>query len=256
MKIRFLVQGKQELSGEYDIICHGRYFKNLTVTAKSINEGVEAMRVVLEQFMKITGTKWIERWKGSSGSVNCPEGYILLPIDIWKCKITRETCGIQAQVPITDKNKFFAWCNAPRERKENIFKIIRTRKYTGFHHIPGRHLCVQCQNDKWKKRTKHYHYPWELVSVSGCVDFCGEFKPKKFETGSEKILCYDESIAFEKQLNQRGYLTLEDMIENEGFEPLAASCNVCPECCKRIILAVFPEIEHQVKVVELDFFQR
>lgn len=254
MKIKFLVQCKQEPSGDYNLICHGRYFKNLTTSAESFNGALEVMQFVLEQFMKTKGMDWIKKWKGFPGSVNCPEAYIELPSDIWKCRITREICGIQAQVPINDKKNFLALCNASEEWKEKIFQTIISEKYTGFHHIPGRYLCVQCQSDKWKKRSEHYHYPWELVSVSDCVDFSGEFKPKKSEI--DDILDYEESIAFEKQLKEEGYLTLEDMLENEGLEPLAAGYGVCPKCCKRIISAVFPEINHQIKVVELDIYQR
>ena len=131
--------------------------------------------------MKTKGMDWIEKWKGSPGSVNCPEAYIELPSDIWKCKVTRERCGIQAQFPIDDKKKFLSWCKASEECKENIFQTIISGKYTGFHHIPSRYLCIQCRSDKWKKRYEHYHYPWELASVSDCVDFSGEFKPEKSE---------------------------------------------------------------------------
>jgi len=254
MKMKFLVQCKQEPSGDYNLICHGNYFKNLTTSADSFNGALEGMQFVLEQFMKTKGMDWIEKWKGSPGYVNCPKGYIELPIDIWKCKIIREDCGIQAQVPITEKKKFLTWCKVSEERKEQIFETILSGKYTGFHHIPGRLLCVQCRSDKWKKKNEHYHYPWELVSVSDCVDFSAKFKPEKSEI--DDILDYEESVAFEKQMKEEGYLTLEDMLENEGLEPLAAGCGVCPECCKRIISAVFPEINHQIRVVELDFYQR
>lgn len=254
MKIKFLVQGKQEPSGDYNIVCQGNHFKNLTRWAGSFDEGVDAMRMVLEQFMKIKCKGWIERWKGSPGSVNCPEGFIQLPSDIWKCKITREGCRIQAQVPVDDKKKFFELCKAPDKKKETIFRLINSGKYTGFHHIPGRFLCVQCQSDKWKKMDQHYHYPWELVSVPDCVHFSEEFIPENSDV--EEILDYEESLAFEKELKEQGYLTLEEMVANEGFEPSAASYGVCPECCIRIISAVFPEMSHQVRVVELDFYER
>ena len=46
------------------------------------------------------------------------------------------------------------------------------------------------------------------------------------------------------------------MLENEGLESLAGGYGVCPECYKRIISAIFQEINHQIKVVELDFYQR
>lgn len=254
MKIKFLFQGKKTSDKAYDFICHGTYFRNLTVSVDSFDDGVETMRFVLEQFMKTQGMDWIKKWKGDAGCVNCPEVYIQLPNDVWKCKITREDCGIQAQVPINNKKKFFVWCNASEERKEKIFNTIKTGKYNGFHHIPGRLLCVQCAEDKWKKRNQHYHYPWELVSVSDCLDFSGEFELKELET--EKILYYDKSFAFEEQLKEKGYLTLEDMLKKEGLESLAASCGVCPECCKRIISAVFPEIDHQLRFIKLDFYQR
>lgn len=254
MKIKFLIQGKQKSRGSYEIICHGKFFKNLTVEAPTFDDGVAVMDHVLRKFMETRGMAWIERWKGNPETVNCPEAYIQLPSDIWKCKITKDSCGLQAQVYIKNKQRFFNGCNASEDRKEKIFKTIKDGKYSGFHHVAGRHLCVQCAEDKRKKLNEHYHYIWELVSISDSVDFSGEYK--KEDSPSEEILDIKESTALDEQLREEGYLALEEMLERKGFEPLAAGYGVCPKCCERIISAVFPEIENQLRVLELDFHQR
>jgi len=254
MKIKFLVQGKNNLNDRYDIICQGNYLKNLTVCAETFDEGVEAMQFVLEQLMKYKGSKWINKWKGFSGCVNCPEAYIELPSDIWKCKITGDSCSIQAQISIKDKAGFLARCCASQDRKENIYRIIQEKKYSGFHHIPGRFLCVQCEVDKGKQINKKYHYPWELVSISDCLDFSGIFKSEKTESG--KILNHGDSLAFEKQLKDQGYLTIEEMLTQEGFTPLSASFGICPVCCDRILSIIFPEIKELIHVIEINYFQR
>jgi hypothetical protein len=208
--------------------------------------------MVLEQFMKIRGMASITKWKGDDGCVNCPEGSIQLPSDIWKCKISKEGCGIQGQIPLDDKERFFAWCKASDIQKESIFKTVTSGTYTGFHHHPGRFLCPQCQSDRGKKVNERYHYQWEFASVSNCVDFSGEFKSEV--SGTDKIKYIDEDM--EGPLKKQGYLLLEDMLRNKGFEPSAASCLVCARCCKRIVSDVFPEIAHQLRVLELDFYQR
>ncbi len=252
MKIKFLVQGKQKPDGSYEVICQGKFFKNPTVGAPSVDEGAEVLNHVLTKFMDTRGMAWIERWKGGKDYVNCPEAYVELPIDLWKCKVTKDRCNLQAQVNIKDKQEFFDRCHAPENRKRNIFKTIRDGKYTGFHHVPGRHLCVQCLKDKGKKINMHYHYPWELVSISDCINFSGEYENEA--PTSDEILDFEDSLVLDEQLRKEGYLTLGEMIEREGFEPLAADYGVCPECCKRIISAVFPEIQNQLRVIELDFY--
>lgn len=254
MKIKFLVQGKVASDEKCNIICQGHFFKNLTISADTIDDGVEVMKLVLEQFMKNHGLRWIEKWKGAPGFVNCPDAYIQLPSDIWKCKSTKEACAIQAQIPIKDKTIFFAGCSARHDRKENIYRIIQDKKYTGFHHIPGRYLCVQCEKEKCKKVNEHYHYPWEMVSISDCINYSGMFETEG--TASGEILDYEESLVFDEQLKNKGYLTLQEILEKEGFEPSAAGYGVCPECCVKILSSIFSEIKGLIRVVEINFYKR
>ncbi len=106
MKIKFLIQSRKTPDNKYDVICHGQSFKHLTISAGTFDEGSDAMQLVLEQFMKRQGLKWIRKWKGFPGCVNCPDAYLELPSDICMCKITKEMCSIQAQIPIKDKTRF------------------------------------------------------------------------------------------------------------------------------------------------------
>ncbi|MFA4935502.1 MAG: hypothetical protein WC568_06670 [Candidatus Methanoperedens sp.] len=253
MKVKFLIQSKQKPDGNYELICHGRELSNFTIEAHTFQEGIDAIKPILNIFLKTQGQSWVERWKGSECAINCPESYIELPIDLWKCKLTKNTCNLQAQVFINDKELFMDGCHAPQERKGKIFKTIQLGQYDGFHHIQGRFLCVQCEIDKGKKRYEQYHYPWEMTSISECLAFSGFYKD---EAMSDKILDREDSHTFEEELLAKGYRTLGEIMEKAGFARSGANCAICVSCCRKIISAIDPTIEKQLLLIELDFWGR
>ena len=124
-------------------------------------EAIEALRKKLISFLEIEGKEYLSSCKGSDEIVNCPEGYVELPIDLWKCKLSKTLCPTQAQVFITNKPKFLSACLAPEIRKELIFKTIESGDYGGFHHKPGRYKCPMCMG---------YFYPWELIPLDKFFD--------------------------------------------------------------------------------------
>ena len=67
--------------------------------------------------------------------VDCPEGHIKLPIDLWHCKITRTACPIQAQIDTESWAKFHRHCLAGTERQHGIKAAITSGEYNGFHHM-------------------------------------------------------------------------------------------------------------------------
>lgn len=131
----------------------------------------EALTTEVQNAVAVHGKAWIEECKQAGpGAVNCPEGAIKLPIDLWICKLTRDTCPIQAQVFLNDRDFFLRHCHAPRNRKEQILSSIAGGAYDGFHHVPGRYLCPACEHEG-KKPTFQYHYPWEITRLDAYYPF-------------------------------------------------------------------------------------
>ena len=85
-------------------------------------------------------------------------------------QLLNETCPIQAQVFLGDPERFFAGCLAPAGRKQQILDTVAQGRYDGFHHVPGRYLCVSCENEG-KKVSRRYHYPWQLTSLEAYSAF-------------------------------------------------------------------------------------
>lgn len=141
-------------------------------TTQSEFDLLTVLRCKVEDYLATYGAAWLQSWQSSesSGITNCPEGAIKLPIDLWACKLVRQTCPIQAQVFMSDRERFFAGCLAPKERKQEIFETIASGKCAGFHHIPGRYLCARCE-EAGGKPYAHFHYPWELASLEDFAPF-------------------------------------------------------------------------------------
>lgn len=156
-------------------------------------EAIEDLRGQLVLFLEIEGKKYLSSLKGNSEIVNCPEGFVDLPIDLWKCQINRQLCPTQSQVYITDKEKFLIGCNAPKERKEAIFNTSQNPEYWG-HHILGRYLCPLCSGEKELKEYFRYHYPWELTPIDEFFDlFDTEFR-KTFLKAGIALAAYSSSL--------------------------------------------------------------
>lgn len=153
-------------------------------------EGIENLRKQLTLFLEIEGKKYLSTWEGSDEIVSCPEGFIELPIDLWKCKLSETLCPTQAQVFITNKPKFLSVCLAPEARKESIFETIKSGDYDGFHHVPGRYKCPLCRG----KESMRYFYPWELTSLAKFFDLdSAEFR-KTFLEANVGLAAYGSGL--------------------------------------------------------------
>jgi hypothetical protein len=49
----------------------------------------------LENYLNTYGIRYIGNVGKSSEGVCCPEGFLDLPLDIWKCKLDKQTCKLQ-----------------------------------------------------------------------------------------------------------------------------------------------------------------
>jgi len=178
-------------------------------------EATEDLRKQLILFNETQAKKYLSGWKGTTETINCPEGFVTLPVDFWKCKINRELCSIQCQVYIKDKEKFLAGCRVPKEKKEEIFNTVKNLKYEGFHHILGRYLCSLCSGKEYER----YHYPWELTSLDKFFDLgCTEFR-KTFLRANIGLAAYGSALCSRhiKEVVSKIDLNLEKEVEILGL---------------------------------------
>ena len=159
-----------------------------TIREASSAAAIAEMKAHVEEVLLPQARAWLNKWRGSNEAPNCPEGAIRLPIDLWVCKLTDETCPIQAQVFVQEPDQFFGGCLAPQERKQQILDTVSQGKYDGFHHVPGRFLCVSCKREG-KKPSLSYHYPWELTCVEAYYPFVlkRDWPALRRRLGSENI---------------------------------------------------------------------
>ena len=204
---------------------HQRWFARCPATSKVSSaqhlreEAIGDLRKQLAQFLQSEGKNYLSAWKGKGEIINCPEGFIELPIDLWKCKLSGETCPIQAQIFITNKAKFLSGCLALEKRKEAIFETIGNSKYDGFHHLLGRYKCPLCKG----KEVRRYYYPWELTSLNEFFDL--------FNT--------EVRIRFLKA----------------HIDLAAYGCSLCPSHLKEVVSKIDLDMEKQLEIMELDFFR-
>jgi hypothetical protein len=133
-------------------------------------EALKNLRSSIEQILATHSKEWLNRWRGQAGAPNCPEGAVKIPIDLWVCKLVDQTCPLQAQVVLDEPERFFEFCLAASERKQQIFDTVASGKYGGFHHLPGRYLCVRCEETGTAVNFQ-YHYPWELTLLKAYHPF-------------------------------------------------------------------------------------
>lgn len=104
-------------------------------------------------------------------TMNCPEGKLKIPVDIWYCKLVNKACPIQACIDTDEWSTFHEFCLADSNRQQKIHEAIVTGKYNGFHHMPGRYLCPMCGPSRKGNWERAYHYPWDLRPLSLFVPY-------------------------------------------------------------------------------------
>jgi len=140
--------------------------ENLKIIAQSRIEAISKICGLISVFIEEFGRRYIES-RAFTNKLNCPQGYIHLPIDTWHCKNNKTPCPLQGQLDISDPEEFFNYCLLSEEIKNGIWNAIIIGKYKGFHHMPDRYRCGLCD----KPRIYYnYYYPWELTLLSDHCD--------------------------------------------------------------------------------------
>lgn len=169
MKTYVLTRLRSEGSG-FVACAYSRDGQFCAVAATSAAEALDALRGEVRAALAAGVKAWIQQWSGGPNRPNCPEATIRLPIDLWVCKLFDEVCPTQGQVLLDTPDEFVAHCLADSGRKEQILNVVTNGDYAGFHHIPGRYLCVRCEQEGRKASFQH-HYPWELTDIERCSSF-------------------------------------------------------------------------------------
>lgn len=136
---------------------------NIKVYGASRHEAISNLSKQVSAFIEESARKYIEAHSMRNGKINCPQAFILLPLDMWYCKKSKTNCSLQGQLDISNPQTFYSLCPLPEKMKNGIWDSIIDGTYKGFHHMPGRYKCVLCQKDKI---NFNYHYPWELTLLS------------------------------------------------------------------------------------------
>lgn len=223
MKVRSLIKIIEGIDGGI----HLTFFRpslSLLYAARDKDHAIEVARRFCLETIEIQGCPWVEFWKGREENVNCPEGFVKLPLDMWCCKITGEACSLQASINPEDESGFRRGCHADSDKQDKILKTIRTGKYDGFHHVPGRSLCVACEEKKGKKESFYYHYPWEFAELDVAI---GE--------------TYEEAIR---------------LLSRSGVSQSYVMCPLCASCCYEEAIRLNPDLDGQLKVLEFDAYFR
>ncbi len=216
MKSKFLIKIYLDEKCKWKAICASA---KVQVESISKEKALIEINKELAHFIKNEADKYLSRWKRGQNVVNCPEGYVLLPLDIWKCKLDGETCPTQGQVFLDRQNEFKQHCRANEDKKEKILELIQKGDYDGFHHIIGRGICVLCKGKEYFK----YHYPWELNYLSDYMD----------------IYDRDLRIKFIKSgINQSTYFS-----------------SLCPDCFIRVVSELEIDAAGAFERLDLDFYR-
>lgn len=222
MKVKFLIHIVRQNNQSWVAKCPA--ISKVSAACLSREEALKDLENQLVRYLQTDCQSYLSAFKGTGDVINCPEGYIDLPIDVWKCKLDDKICPLQAQVLITEKAKFLSECHAPEGRKQAIFKAIKDHKYDGFHHIPGRYLCPLCKG----KIHRRYYYPWELTI------------PSKFFNVTE--------------IEQR--LTLRRRLIERNIDIDAGYIALCPKCFKSVVSEIDPKVKELLEILELNFFDK
>jgi len=173
MKTKFLVRAEFLDAGWTGVAYGGRERIIATHQAPSNADLSDRLRAALEYYLATRAADYLVEmgYAGSREIPNCPEAFIKRPIDLWACKIAKQTCPIQAQVFLDEPEKFFAGCLVDEPRKQAVFNTVSQGDYRGFHHVRGRYLCPRCEEVRGNESAKSYHYPWELALLEAFSDF-------------------------------------------------------------------------------------
>jgi hypothetical protein len=214
MQMRYLVQIAQSSSGEWICSCPTLSFE---VSGDTEETTLQEIELLLESHADFEGRRHIEGHSKNAEGVNCPEGYVRLPGDIWHCKLDDQLCKLQAWISLDAKDKFMARCRASDKRKEDIYRIVTEGVYSGFHHLPGRYLCPIC---KGKVNTR-YFYPWELTPLSHFLDINDQ---------SFRIALIEKNIS---------------------MSVIAQA--LCPDCLIQVVSEISPGLSKDLRIIEVDF---
>jgi hypothetical protein len=173
MKTRFLVRAELLDGGWIAVAYGGRERILATLQATSDADFNDRLRAALEYYLATNAADYLYQmgYAGSPNVTNCPEAFIKRPVDLWACKIARQTCPIQAQVFLDEPKEFFAGCLVDEPKKQAIFNAVSQGDYRGFHHVTGRYLCPRCEEVRGNESGYNYHYPWELAALETFSDF-------------------------------------------------------------------------------------
>jgi hypothetical protein len=182
------------------------------------------LKTLIEEMIGVQGHAWLEECAQPEPEVvNCPEGKIKLPIDLWECKLTKDLCPIQAQVFLNDRNLFIRHCQAPEERKIQIFVAVSNGAYGGFHHVTGRFLCPSCEHEGITPNFRH-HYPWELTHLDAYFPFDYE----------------------------QDWPTVRKKLHDKNFGHTLVSTALCARHCKALAGQIDPGLAAELLVIDVE----
>jgi len=141
--------------------------QNLKIIAQIRSEAITKIHELISVFIEGFGRRYIESCDSKNSRLNCPQGYLELPIDVWCCKNTKTPCPLQGLLDTSNSEKYFKLCLVSEETKNGIWNAIIRGKYKGFHHVPSRYRCGLCDRPRI---YYNYHYPWELTLLSDHCD--------------------------------------------------------------------------------------
>ena len=224
MKTQFLIH-KAYIDNRYELNCS---ILPEVVVSDSEDECIEILKDKLADFLRSIGKEYVDKHKGchlGDEKINCPQGFVLLPLDSWHCKHDKALCTLQASIDPNNEVNFLKNCRAAN--KQSIFNTIEQQRYKGFHHTPGRHLCPSCDVSlKMSQQNFKYHYPWELYPLWDIVNF------------------EDQEI-------------VKALIKSD-ISPSVAHSKVCASCFIKVareLVSDHSEI-HNLFILELDFYPR
>jgi hypothetical protein len=151
------------------------FIENQSYRKKNKHDLINLTKDELLKIMTEFGTDYITHHSNDDNFVRCPDAKVVLPIDSFYCKHDNEPCFLGGGVFKKNEQNFLDNCRI-EEKKEGIWNAIKTKRYKGFHHVPGRYLCPSCEEKNsetrnYEKRINfNYHYPWELCKIGQFLD--------------------------------------------------------------------------------------
>ena len=96
-----------------------------------------------------------------------------------------------------------------------------------FHHVPGRYLYVECDDERIKTTFK-YHYPWELVHI-------------------------EDFLPFPRDMDRP---RLRQLLKGKGLNPLSANNALCTRHALVLARALNQQVAEQIVILEFRFNPR